>query len=423
MSRSVRAATVVHWIHRLGFWVLLAAVVLVVIPQTGVREMVAKETNPEYRAVDRRMRTLEAAMQRQSDALQQLREENERLRLAAAVRVASPGSTAALAASDPSFAMRLYPVPERVEYLGEVLPLHRPDVHQRFEEEWTRFLVNRHWSVKWHRRARAVFPLVEQRLAAAGLPDDLKYVLVIESGVEARATSSAGAEGWWQFMQGTGKEYGLDRSNYIDQRRDLSLATDAAVRHFADLYEAFGSWPLVLSAYNAGQRRVRQSMEEQGETSFYDLVLPTETEAYWFKAAAAKVLLESPEQFQLTLSDDRWAPVPCDTLDVRVLTNRLDLRTLTASSDLTYRDLKQLNPWVRRSYLPLGLHRLVVPAAHTDAVIASLDGAKLVRRAAGEEPSLAAAEVTIESDANNDHDENEGEDDDGAPEPQTADEP
>lgn len=395
MSRAFR---VFRWAHHLGFWVLLVAVVLLAIPQTGVREMVANETSPEYRAIDRRMRELESAIERQNVAFQQLRRENERLRTASERAAARPGSTQtpAVTAVDPGFAVRLYPVPERVEYLGEELPLHRPDVHQRFEEEWTRFLVNRHWSVKWHRRTRAVFPIVERMLAEAGLPDDLKYVLVIESGVEARATSSAGAEGWWQFMVGTGKEYGLERTNHIDERRDLALATDAAIRHFRDLYEAFGSWPLALSAYNAGQRRVRQSMEEQGETSFYDLVLPTETEAYWFKAAAAKTLLESPEQYQLTLSEDRWSPVACDTLDIRVLTNRLDLRTLTASSDLTYRELKDLNPWVRRSYLPLGMHRLVVPALHADAVIASLDGAKLLRRGAGGAPLLAEAGADAE---------------------------
>lgn len=393
-SRRVRAMGVLRWVQNLGFLALLVAVVLLAIPQTGVREMVANETSPEYRAVDRRMRSLEESLARQTATLQQLREENERLRAVAesTYRPARPGSTATRPAAEPGFAVRLYPVPERVAFLGEELPLDRPDVHQRFEEEWTRFLVNRHWSVKWYRRARSVFPLVEQKLAAAGLPDDLKYVLVIESGVEARATSSAGAEGWWQFMQGTGKEYGLERSDHIDQRRDLALATDAALRHFADLYETFGSWPLVLSAYNAGERRVRQSMEEQGETSFYDLVLPTETEAYWFKAAAAKLLLESPERYQLELSDDRWAPIACDTLEIRVFTKRLDLRTLTASSDLTYRGLKELNPWVRRSYLPSGHHRLVVPAAYTDAVVASLEGAKLLRRGDAEEAVLAEGE-------------------------------
>jgi membrane-bound lytic murein transglycosylase D len=216
---------------------------------------------------------------------------------------------------------------------------------------------------------------------------------VIESGLEARAVSSAGAEGWWQFMLATGNRYGLERTNYIDDRRSLERSTDAAIRHFRDLYDSLGSWPLVLSAYNAGERRVRQSMEEQGETSFYDLVLPTETEAYWFKAAAAKLLLGSPERFQLQISEDGWAPAQCDTLDVRVLVNRLDLRTLTASSDLTYREIKGLNPWIRRSYLPLGNFRLVVPSRHSDAVVASLDGAKLLRRAVWvEDPMLAQRE-------------------------------
>ena len=376
-----------RWLPPLSLSVLLIALTLLLLPRTGVHEMVAGETSSEYRAIDRRMEQLEEALERQGRTIEGLREENERLRraqdrLARAkdVPVVEPES---------GYALRLHPVPERVEFLGEALPLERPDVHRRFEEEWLRYLVNRHWVIKWHRRSRDVFDAIEARLAAAGLPEDLKYVMVIESGVEARATSSAGAVGWWQFMRGTGKDYGLERATHLDERRELDLATDAAIAYLRDLYAEFGSWPLALSAYNAGERRVREFMEEQGATSFYDMVLPRETEAYWFKAAAAKAILSDPERFRLELDDDGWAPVACDTLRVRVTRDRVALRSFLVPAGVTYRELKELNPGLRRSWLPYGTHRLIVPADRSDAVVAGLDGMKLLGRTGVPEPMIA----------------------------------
>lgn len=270
-----------------------------------------------------------------------------------------------------------YPIPEEVVLCGERLPLERADVYPRFEEEWARYLVNQHWVIKWLRRSRDIFPYVESRLAAEGMPDDLKYVLVVESGLEARAYSSAGAAGWWQFINATGRRYGLKRNNVVDQRRDLGLATDAAIAYFRKLHDEFDSWPLALSAYNAGEKRVRDELKAQGETGFYDLSLPRETEAYWFKAAAVKILMENPSQYGIELPDDPWAVAVCDTLELRVTRQRVQLRDVAEAAQISYRQFRELNPAYRRAWVPRGTHRFVLPGQSVDGLVEALEGVKL----------------------------------------------
>ncbi|RKZ12637.1 hypothetical protein DRQ53_02965 [bacterium] len=294
-----------------------------------------------------------------------------------------------------------YPVPARLELCGEQIPLERADVHQRFEEEWTRYLVNQHWLIKWDRRARDIFPYVESQLAAAGMPDDLKYVLIVESGLESRAYSSAGAAGWWQFIHATGKRYGLTRNSVVDERRDLGLATEAAIAYFTKLYDEFQSWPLALSAYNAGEKRVRDELKRQGESSFYDLSLPRETEAYWFKAAAIKVLMENQRAYGLSLPDDPWVATVCDTMQVKVTADRLQLRDLASGAGISYRAFRELNPAFRKSWVPRGTHRLVIPREGIDAMVAGLEGARVVERLSGE-PVRTVQRADVKSDAESD---------------------
>lgn len=295
-----------------------------------------------------------------------------------------------------------YPVPTDVVLCGERLPLERADVYPRFEEEWTRYLVNQHWLIKWLRRSRDIFPFVEARLAAEGMPTDLKYVLIVESGLESRAYSSAGAAGWWQFIHATGKRYGLKRNNVVDERRDLGLATDAAISYFRKLYDEFGSWPLALSAYNAGEKRVRDERKAQGEDDFYDLSLPRETEAYWFKAAAVKILMENPEQYGIELSDNPWSLAVCDTLQVKVTRQRVQLRDVASASGITYREFRELNPSYRRTWIPRGTHRFVVPHQGVDGLSESVEGLKVASRKRGEgllEMPQTPAEVASDGEA------------------------
>jgi hypothetical protein len=263
-------------------------------------------------------------------------------------------------------------------FCGESIPLDDPEVHQRFEDEWNRFLVNRHWLISWMRRSRAAYPPVEGMLERAGLPDDLKYVMTIESAIDPRATSSAGAAGYWQFIRGTGRRYGLRRTTTLDERRDLTKATEAAIAYLTDLYGEFQSWPLALSSYNAGESRIRGNISEQGTDDFYALNLPRETEAYWFKAAALKILFEQHEAYGFELPDDGWQPVECDTLRFTTRAARLDLREVAAAAGMSYRKLKQFNPWYRRSYMAAGQNKLVLPKDSVQPLLAAFPNTEVV---------------------------------------------
>lgn len=291
-----------------------------------------------------------------------------------------------------ALALHAYPIPDEVTFCGERLPLEDPTVYGRFEDEWNRFLVNRHWVVSWMRRSRSAYPPVEAKLARAGLPDDLKYVMTIESSINPRATSSAGAVGYWQFIGGTGTQYGLRRNSTIDERRDLDRATDAAIAYLTELHEEFGAWTLALSAYNAGERRISSCIEAQGTQDYYALNLPTETEAYWFKAAAVKVLFENPERYGFLLPDDGWQPVACDTLRVDVSSTHMMLREICEVAGISYRELKSHNPWLRASYLPRGDNKLVLPKDASARVLAAFEEANLV----GEAPKLELAETMVD---------------------------
>lgn len=373
-----------RWFAHAAAWCLLILLGAFVVPRTGTQPLIAGETSAEYRNLARRLDGLERENREMRETLDHYRRLAHRIdRLEVSQNVPTEGTP-----------LRLFDVPASVSFAGERLPLERPDVHQRFEEEWYRFLVNRHWVIKWKRRARDVFPVVEAKLAARGLPEDLKYVLVIESGVEPRATSGAGAVGWWQFIKETGQEHGLRQTQAIDDRRDLDRATDAALDYLERLHEEFGSWPLALAAYNAGPRRIQSTIEDQVTRDYYDMVLPTETEAYWFKAAAVATILSDPLRYQLDLADDGWSPAACDTLEIRVLRKRMDMGEILTASGMTYRQLKDLNPSFRRAWLPLGKHRVVVPRERADDFVTALGGAaKLLGRHVGDEESLDVAET------------------------------
>ena len=372
-----------RWFAHVATWSLILAVLFIGIPRAGNQPLIAGDTSSEFRALSQRLDRLERDNRRLRESLEHYRRLSDRVdRIEVTGEVPAEGMP-----------LRLFDVPETVTFCGERLPFEIPEVHRRFEEEWYRFLVNRHWVLKWHRRSRDAFPVIERELAERGLPDDLKFVMVIESGVEPRARSGAGAVGWWQFMPGTAGDYGLHTTRVVDDRRDLERATEAALDYMEDLYEEFENWPLVLAAYNSGDRRVRETIEHQVTRDYYDMVLPRETEAYWFKAAAAKVLLSEPARYQLELPDDGWAPVACDTLGIRVQRNRVPIKDLIASAGITYRELKRLNPSFRTTYLPKGEHRVVVPTDRTPAFVSALDNRVrlLGRRTVGPEEAVDLA--------------------------------
>ncbi len=282
-------------------------------------------------------------------------------------------------------------LPETVTFCGEQVPLAREDVAERLEYEMIIILGNPVTTTFWFKRSPRYFPLIESVIRARGLPEDLKYVALIESDLRADVTSPAGASGPWQFMESTGKSCGLDQDDCMDDRRDWEYATQSALAHLADLKNRLGAWTLALASYNAGEGRISRAMETQGENDFYGLRLPRETERYVFRAIAAKILLEHPYRYGVDLGDARlYRPNRVEAVEVNINNGAsLSVRELAHACGVSFRLFREYNPAILGSYLPAGRHRLFIPEGSRDAFIAALS--RIQSDAATEQKKQVAA--------------------------------
>lgn len=214
----------------------------------------------------------------------------------------------------------------------------------------------------WLKRMGKFMPLIEQRLKDYGLPDDLKYLAVVESSLRPTAVSSAGAGGLWQFIEGTGRRFDMDSNILVDERMDVDKATDGAMQYLQRLYNLFNDWPLALAGYNAGEQRVLNELQEQRVSSYYDLALPAETERFVYKIIAVKVILSNPERYGITVDpQEYYRPLEVEIVSVPVNGSRLHLRSVAEAAGTHYAMIKQLNPQLRQRYLPRGVHQVFVP--------------------------------------------------------------
>lgn len=251
--------------------------------------------------------------------------------------------------------------PAQISLCGEPVPLDSPMVAEALDREFNIAVHDQAQVVMWLKRARRYFPLISRKLKAAGLPDDLKYVAVAESALLTRVRSHAGAVGPWQFMRSTARRYGLRVDRWFDQRRDLAMATDAAIRYLKDLYEEFGSWPLAMAAYNTGEARIRRELADQEVGDYYQLYLFNETQRYVFRILAAKIILSDPGAYGYQLPDDRlYKPLPSELAKVR-LKRTTHLTRVAKAAGTTFRHLRDLNPAIRTAHLPRGAATLRVP--------------------------------------------------------------
>lgn len=265
-----------------------------------------------------------------------------------------------------------YRFPRDVELLGQKIPLERKDLWERMDREFLLIVNDVPQVLLWMKRANRYFPFVEERIKAKGLPADLKYVAIVESSLRPEARSSAGALGIWQFMPATGSLYNLEINDWVDERQDPYRSTEAALSYLQYLFGKFNDWILAVAAYNGGEDRIRREMERQGVTSFYDLVLPSETERYVFRMAAAKVILSNPFAYGFELpQDELYEPSNAKPLEV-FLERDVDLIQVARSCGMTYRLLRTLNPHLKESRLPRGKYRIYVPPEKTQEVLDAL---------------------------------------------------
>lgn len=237
-----------------------------------------------------------------------------------------------------------FPTPSSANFAGEKTPLEILDVKERFDREIISN-TNLHGStILTLKRAQRYFPVIEPILKKHGIPDDFKYLCVIESSL-SNAVSPAGASGFWQFMKGTGKDYGLIIDESVDQRYDLELATNKACEYFKDAKDRFGSWTLVAAAYNRGMAGIQRALDAQYVDNYYDLFLNQETSRYVFRILALKEIMSNTDKYGYTIPyNGKYHPV--ETKKVSVDYDIEDLAKWAKDQGINYKLLKLYNPWL-----------------------------------------------------------------------------
>ncbi|PHQ28703.1 lytic transglycosylase domain-containing protein [Leeuwenhoekiella nanhaiensis] len=241
------------------------------------------------------------------------------------------------------------PLPDAMDFAGERVPLEDPDVRERMDRE---LLVNTYWQSNGLliiKRAAKYFPIIEPILKEEGLPDDFKYLAVIESGL-TQAVSPARATGFWQILGGTGKELGLEVNDNVDERYNVELATRAACKYLKKSKNYLGSWTLAAAGYNAGNAGINRRLEAQDVSDYYDLLLGEETGRYVFRILALKEILKEPQKYGFNYTeDDLYKTVP--TYKVKVDTAVTDFVKFAQGFGINYKILKIHNPWLREDHL------------------------------------------------------------------------
>ena len=238
-------------------------------------------------------------------------------------------------------------VPAEVRFANETIKLNRSDLRERMDREITAFTYSHQLTLLMIKRANRYFPIVEPILKECGVPDDLKYLMVIESNLSPRARSAAGAAGMWQFMQETGRKYGLEVNANIDERYNIEKATRAACAYLKESYELYGDWMTVAASYNAGQNGITRRLNQQGVESAMDLWLVEETSRYMFRILTAKMVLENPKAYGFMLKRSQLYPYIAPKEIVTTTQQIDDLTAFAKEHGVTVAQLKEENPWLR----------------------------------------------------------------------------
>lgn len=240
-------------------------------------------------------------------------------------------------------------MPAALFFANEDAPLQDLDVYERIDRE---LHVNTYWQsngLLMLKRAHKFFPIIESILAKNGVPDDFKYLALIESGLQ-NVTSPSGAKGFWQIMKKTGREYGLEVNDNVDERYHLEKATQVACNYLKKSKEKFGNWTLAAAAYNAGNRRITESMEKQDANNYYDLLLNDETARYLPRILAVKEIITHPQDYGFVFdAEDLYRQE--QTYEVKVDTAITNITRFAKKYGMTYKEFKRFNPWLREGHL------------------------------------------------------------------------
>jgi hypothetical protein len=246
---------------------------------------------------------------------------------------------------------RIYalPLPEAADFCGEPAPLQKWDVAEKLDRE---LLVNSYWhsnTLLAIKRSARWFPLIEKVLKEEGVPDDFKYLALVESNF-TNATSPAGAVGYWQFLAQTATEFGLEVNDEVDERYHVEKSTRAACKYFKQAYNKLGSWSLAAASYNMGMLGVQKQMDRQKQNNYYELLLNEETSRYVFRILSMKEIVNNTDKYGFVIRpSDIYAPI--DSKEVTISAPVDDFAIWCQEYGVSYKDFKLLNPWLRQAYL------------------------------------------------------------------------
>lgn len=237
-------------------------------------------------------------------------------------------------------------IPQSVLFCNMAVDLTRYDMHERFDRELSSFTYFHSTTMLLIKRANRYFPIIEPILKANGIPDDFKYLAVIESHLDPRAVSSAKAVGLWQLLEATGKENGLRIFPTVDERYHVQKSTEAACKYLNAAYKKYGNWATVAASYNGGMGRISGELNKQLVDEAFDLWLVDETSRYVFRIMAIKEIFQNPYKYGFVLkAKNLYKPIRFK--EIEVVNDIPDLGAFAKENGVTYADLKRFNPWLR----------------------------------------------------------------------------
>lgn len=248
-----------------------------------------------------------------------------------------------------SYQIKALKIPSELKFAGEHVPTEKPDIKERIDRE---LLVNTYWQsngLLLFKRTYKFFPIIEPILEKNGIPNDFKYLAVIESGLQ-NVTSPAGAKGFWQIMKPTAKENGLEVNNNVDERYHIEKATQVACEYLKAAKERFGSWTLAAAAYNAGNAGIARKIKAQKVTNYYELLLGEETQRYVPRMVALKEILTNPKKYGFIFENEDLYKLETTKI-IEVDTVISDIAQFSKDLGINYKVLKLHNPWLRENKL------------------------------------------------------------------------
>ena len=242
-------------------------------------------------------------------------------------------------------------VPEKVVFAGQTVRFDREDLYERMDRELIAFTYMHSSSLLMLKKSGRIFTQVVPILRREGVPEDLKYLMAIESNLNPKALSSAGAAGLWQFTKATAREYGLEVTSEVDERYNIEKATKAACDYLKKAFAKYGDWMTVAASYNGGQNGITRKLSSQRQSSALDLWLVEETSRYMFRVLAAKMFFENPSDFGFSISPREMYPYYPPEKIVEISGPIESLVDFAEENGVSYAQLKGANLWLRDSKL------------------------------------------------------------------------